>query len=471
MQQNKRIAQNTAVSVFARTLGLVLAFFSLGIVTRYLGPDKAGSYFTVLAYVGIFSVFADLGLYQILLRNISRPDADESGIFSSFFSLRVVSLLAILGIIAPLVVIFLPYEAVVKIGVVLGSFIFICLSLITLFVAVFQKHLRMHIVAAGEFFARIIQFVLVFLLLRAGYGVLAALGAMLAASVVHLVVVAVYARQHIPYRFTFNLASWKGILRVSYPVALSTVFSFIYFKIDTLMISYLKPAYDVGIYGLAYKILEMLVAYPAIYVGLLIPVLTSAALRERKIFFKIMRQAFTVLSFAALPMLVGGWMLAPKIISIFGDGYGDSIGVLMLLLGATFSIFFGTLYSNALIIVNKQMTLAHIYFWGMVFNIGSNIYAIPRWSYTGAAWTTLLTEIGVTLAMVILLRRYGWLRSEVWYVPFRVIAATLLMALVLLLFSSYTVFVLVPLGCLSYFAFLVLFRAISIPEIKKLMPM
>jgi len=281
MPNDRRIVGNAVLSVAARTAGIMLAFFSLGMATRYLGTEKAGEYFTVIAYVGIFSVFADLGLYQTLLRDISRPGAREGEIFSAFFSLRAVSLLAVLGLCAPLVSLFLPYSSTVRLGILFGSGIFICLSLSSLFIAVCQKRLQMQVVAAAELISRLVQAALIYAFLRAGFGVLAALGATFAASVVQLFILAIRARPRINYSFSFNAAPWKNILGASYPIALSTIFSFIYFKVDSLMLSLLKPASHVGIYGLAYKILEIIIAYPAMYVGLLVPVFARSFSENR----------------------------------------------------------------------------------------------------------------------------------------------------------------------------------------------
>lgn len=472
-----KVAANTLVSAVARTLGLVLAFFSLGIATRYLGLGGAGEYFTVLAYAGIFNVFADLGLYQTLLRDIAHADSNKKGgitesssaateasVFSDFLSLRAFSLILVLGIIAPLIATFLPYSRAVKFGIIIGSLIFICQSLTTLFIAIFQKYLRMQIVAMSELLARGVQAALVFILLTHGHGLVAALFAVLAGSVAQLAVLALFARSHISYRFSVNFGAWKSIIRASYPIALSAIFSFIYFKIDTLMISLFKTSYDVGVYGLAYKLLEILVAYPSIYVGLLVPALALAAISDRNGFHKIMQQAFDVLVFVAIPLFFGGAALSYKIIALFGPGYSDAAPTLVILLGAVVAIFFGTLYSNALIAAHKQSVLAKVYFWGMVLNIAANLYAIPRWSYFGAATTTLLTEAGVTIAMIAALKKEGLLSAKLSRLP-AIFAAGLIMYIVLNLAGRSSLLVLLPAGVAVYGVCAFAFKAISRSEL------
>lgn len=423
------VVANTLLSVATRTLGLVLAFFSLGLVSRSLGPAGAGEYFTALAFAGIFNVFANLGLYQALLRDLGEPGANEGAVLSAFFSLRVISLVAVLGVASPLASFLFPYAAAVRWDILIASWGYVALSGSALFVAVFQKRLRMQHVALAELVSRVVQVGLTLVFLAHGYGVSGALAAMFCSGAVNLALLAAGARTHIPYRFMVDVPAWRRIVGATYPIALSTIFSFIYFKVDSLMLSVLKTPYDVGVYGLAYKLLEILVAYPPMYVGLLVPLLAHSMERDRAAFTRTVQQATDTITLLAFPMLAGGIVLAGGIIPVFGSGYDASVGTLRILLGATFAIFFGTIYANLLIVVRRQATLARIYFWAMLGNIAANYVVIPRWSYTGAAWTTLLTEGAVTCAMVIVLKRSGWLATDFRIMPRAALAAAGMTAL------------------------------------------
>ena len=73
----RKIAFNTIVSIAARILGTIIALVNIGFITRYLGKDVFGEYVTILAFVSVFSIIADFGLYSLLVRDISRPGADE----------------------------------------------------------------------------------------------------------------------------------------------------------------------------------------------------------------------------------------------------------------------------------------------------------------------------------------------------------------------------------------------------------
>jgi hypothetical protein len=68
----RRVAVNTAAQVAGRVIILGLAAVSIAIVTRYLGPTLYGRYALALAYIGLFGVLADVGLFTIVVREISK---------------------------------------------------------------------------------------------------------------------------------------------------------------------------------------------------------------------------------------------------------------------------------------------------------------------------------------------------------------------------------------------------------------
>jgi O-antigen/teichoic acid export membrane protein len=84
-----------------------------------------------------------------------------------------------------------------------------------------------------------------------------------------------------------------------------------------------------------------------------------------------------------------------------------------------------------------------------VLNIGLNCWFIPRWSYLGAAMTTVICETLLLLAYATLLRRVSGgselLRSNGW--P---LVAALPMAAVVLLTADQPVFVSAAAGAVTY---------------------
>jgi O-antigen/teichoic acid export membrane protein len=460
----KKIAYNTIISAVSRVSGTAIALFTLGLVTRYLGQDGFGNYSIVMAFLYIFSVLADLGLYSITLREISKEGAAESEIVSQAFSFRFFSGLFIFAL-APAVAWFFPYSIETKIGIALAAFGFWFLSNTQVLVTVFQKYLKMERVAIGELAGRIIQIGLVGFFVFKDMGFFNIILATSFGSLANFLLVYIFVQKYTAVKIRWDLSYWRRIMKKSFPLAISAIFVMIYFKMDTLMLSLMKPAGDVGIYGVAYKILESLIFFPALFVGLLMPLLSKYALANQAEFKKVAQRGLNILLIFAVPMALGGLVLSGPIIALIaGSGFGASAGVLNILIFATAVIFLGSLFSNMIIALEKQKALAKIYAIGAAVNFGINLILIPKFSYLGAAGSTLFTEALVTFLMLVVIKKTAD------YIPkFTILAKIFLsaaiMSAVLYFARELNIFVLLVLSFLAYFPLLLIFRAISPNEL------
>ena len=73
------VASNTAVQVAGKAVTLAIGLASIAIITRYLGPEDYGKYTLALTYMQLFAVLADVGLFTIVVREISRDPSRPSG--------------------------------------------------------------------------------------------------------------------------------------------------------------------------------------------------------------------------------------------------------------------------------------------------------------------------------------------------------------------------------------------------------
>ena len=400
---SKKIALNTIISGGTRVIELALAFIIIKILTCYLGTEGFGEYSIILAFIFIFNVLADLGLYSIVVREISKPGADERKIASNAFTIRFLIGFFIF-ISAFLVACLFPYNIIVKQGILIGAFGFWFLSMGQVLMGVFQKYLRMDKVAIAELASRIIQVILILWFVKLGFGLLFIISALAISSFVYFILVFIFVQKYVRIRFQFDFVFWKKILRQAWPLAISAIFCMIYFKLDTIFLSVMKSEADVGIYGLSYKILESIVFFPAMFVGLVMPLLSKYAFSDLEKFKRVFQRALDFLIISAIPLAIGTLFLSPKIIFLLSSSeFEESALVLNILIFACAMIFFGALFSNVIIARNLQKTLAKIYLAGAVANIIANFIFIPRYSYYGAAATTLFTEMMVTILMLIVI--------------------------------------------------------------------
>ncbi len=464
----QKIAYNAFFSAGARVIETVLAFVIMMLVVGYLGEGGFGDYIIVITFVYIFSVFADLGLYSIVVREISRDGADEKKIISNAFTLRLTAGIFIFSF-AYFTSLFFPYSSSVQFGIAVAAFGFWMLSNTQVLMGLFQKHLAMDKIAIAEIAGRVVQLFLVWLFVIYDFGFLYIILAIFFSALVNFIFVTRFASKYVKIKLEFDFQFWKKLLIQSYPLAISAILVLIYFKLDTIFLSVMKTSEAVGIYGLSYKILENLIFFPAMIVGLTMPIMSKYIFTNRDKFKSVVQRTLNFLIIAFVPIAFGVVMTSDKIIKLFSDdGFRDSPMVLNILIIALGFIFLGALFSNVLIAANRQKRLAQIYFVGMIFNVITNIIFIPKYSYFGAAATTVATELLVTALMI------GVIYKTVKFIPsfkvlFKALLASFLMALTLFYFSHLNIFFLAFIGAAVYVPVIYFIGGVSKEEIRKLM--
>jgi O-antigen/teichoic acid export membrane protein len=464
----QKIAYNALFSAGARVVEVALALVIIGLTTRYLGDGGFGDYIIVITFVYIFSVIADLGLYSIVVREISREGADEEKIVNNAWTLRLIAGFFILGS-AFFVSLIFPYSESVKLGIGIAAIGFWILSNIQVLMGLFQKHLAMDKVAIAEILGRVIQLLFVWICVKFDLGFLYIIFSIFLGAIFNFALILFFTSRYIKIRLRFDFKFWKKLLKQAYPLAISAILVLIYFKLDTIFLSVMKPREDVGVYGLSYKILENLIFFPAMIVGLTMPIMSRLIFTDKAKFRSVAQRTLNFLIIAVVPMTVGVVFISDKIIKLLGggEGFNDSPLVLNILMAALGFIFLGALFSNIIIAANKQKQLAQIYFVGMAFNIITNFIFIPRYSYFGAAATTVATELLVTILMIwVVYRSVKFIPS--FAVLFKALLASSLMALALYHFNYLNILYLLILGAAVYLPIIYFIGGISKEEIRKL---
>jgi O-antigen/teichoic acid export membrane protein len=335
-------------------------------------------------------------------------------------------------------------------------------------IGLFQKRLAMDKVAIGEFTGKIIQLAVVVVAVKENFGFLFIISSLFFSMLGSFLVVYLWSKKYASFSLRFDFVVWKRFLKESYPVGISAVITFAYFKFDTILLSVLKTNADVGIYNAAYKVLENISFFPAMFVGLIMPIMSRYIFHDPGKFKKIADSTFKVFLILTVPLVIGAIFLAKNIISLIGGaGYGESVYVLQVLSFAMAFIFFGNFFTNVIIAGSQQKKLIVILLFCALLNIGTNLVLIPRMTYNGAALTSSLTEFMVALLSALAC----WKLLK--YVPsfeklFSVFAAGAVMGVILYLSANFNFLLRAVLAVGVYFFLLWALRAVSTEEITSL---
>jgi O-antigen/teichoic acid export membrane protein len=433
MSVSKKLAMNSVVQIGGKILSMVIGLVTIKILTVQLGVSGFGGYTTILNFLLIFGILADLGLYIVLTQEIATDDKEKNNHdVSNIFTLRAVSAISSIVIIGSLIGLLTNYDPEIKRLIALGGFGMVFMSMAQVFVGVFQTHLRTDYIVVGEVISR--------LTLMLGVITLSTLGYFSLANVIYIFVFSNFlqfaytwfgVKKYYQVKPDFDLGYWKYLLGQSLPLFIVIAFNLVYYKIDTLMLSLLQSQEAVGYYGVSYKILEILAVFPGMLVGLLLPIFTKNH-KDPEAFRKLTGKSMLFIMSLAIPVFVGGLLMADEgILIVSDDSFNASIFPLRILFGGIFCIFISNLLSHILIGAKLQKKIMFISISGAAINVILNAIMIPLYSFTGAAITTTITETLVMMMYIIQVKRHiGYIPRPSTFI-WKVIAATLAMGGVL----------------------------------------
>jgi len=256
---------------------------------------------------------------------------------------------------------------------------------------------------------------------RAGMGIDAVFAALLVSALLQLCLMVWFSK------FTFGVFGdsvavifkkadkkiMKDLCIAALPLGLSGIMAVIYFRFDMMMLSWMAPARDVGVYGVCYTVVELGTVLPALFLGSMLPFFTKH-IGEKDKLKSHYRKSYKFMTLSAVPILFGGCLLAPRIIDFMaGKDFIASVPniafflnktsinsvslTFMILLMVLALMFWGQLNGFLMVAAGSQKILLYAYFFMVPANIFLNVILIPRYSYMGAATATLICEVGAFL--------------------------------------------------------------------------
>lgn len=479
----KKVAYNTLIQIVGKILTTATSLVLIASLTRYLGVYGYGQYTTIFSYVSFAAVFADLGFFWIMVRELSKPDQkDHEKIFNNIMTLR-----SILGLIVFVVGFFISflipaYDTVIRYGIGIISIGWFIITVNSTYVGLFQSKHKMDRATLAEVIGRLIILGFVLFFIKTGYGLLAIVSAYTIGNAVNLIVNMIFGSKYVNFHLEFDTSIWKQMFLEAWPMGIVLVLHIIYLRVDSVMLSIMKTPEDVGIYGAPYKILEILILVPGIFMGNVFPIITRYFHEKSDKIYDAIQKSFDFLSILAIPIVVGVFMLATPIISLVaGEQFltsstiGDFMGhfansalTLQVLIFATGIIFFSNIFSSTAVAIHKQKKLVWPNVIFALANVVLNLILIPKLSYIGASIATVITEFLVLLIIWQVVYKYLPKLKINFKVFTKAFLATIVMGIVIYIMGNINMFIIIPVAVIVYFATLYLFGGYDKNTIKML---
>jgi O-antigen/teichoic acid export membrane protein len=203
---------------------------------------------------------------------------------------------------------------------------------------------------------------------------------------------------------TFALADGWRILRRTGYLGLARIFRTIVITFDVVMLGFLATDRDVGLYSAAYRFTFLLMAIASSIAAAYLPSYARIASGATASLRRLVETSLAIAVTIGAPLVAGSIVTArPLLALLFGPDYVGATTAFRLLMLSVGVVFLHWCLSNLLIVAHRTRLQATIHGVAAAVNIGLNFVLIPRFGIAGAAAATLVAEITIAIAGIVVL--------------------------------------------------------------------
>lgn len=467
MSQIKAIAKNTVIQFGGKLCSTILGLIAIMMLTDYLGVEQFGWYTTTISFLQFIGIMIDFGMTPVTSQMLGEGRIPEKKLIANIITFRAITAALFLGF-APLVALFFPYPIEVKIAIAFSTISFFAQAMNQVYLGIFQAKLSMMYQAIGECVSRLFLVIGLAGFIWLGLSFLPIMGVIAGAGVLYAVIQCHYAHTSVPLRFAIDFDIWKAIIKKSWPITLSIVFNVLYLRGDVVILSLYVSQVDIGLYGAAYRVIDILTQTAMMIMGLMLPILTTAYHTKKSSFATLYKHSVTLMCLVGAPLIVGSAVLASPIITfVASNDFIRASSILMILSIAVIGTYIGAIYGHVAVALNKQKQTIWIYVLGACITLLGYIIFIPRYGIYGAAWLTVLSELLVGLLLFIQLRSYIGVGLP-WKKIGAICGASVLMGIVVYYLQGLPLLLTITIGAIIYSAIMLLSKTISPSTLRHL---
>ncbi|MBI2315281.1 flippase [Candidatus Daviesbacteria bacterium] len=402
----RSILKQSSYVLFAQVLNRIISFFYIIYLARILEVSDFGLYTVALAYFAIISGIADFGFNRFLMREVARDKSVISQLLFNIVMLRL-TLTSVFFAVFSLILYFLDPDKVRVSLILLATIAILPQAVAFTFDAVFAALQKLQFSAIALFASSLTTALTGFVLVRGGFGPTGAITALIVGQIIYAVflILLFFNKQKLVWS-VINFNAIKQAVAGSLPYGLLGVLGLLYFRIDTVMLAYLKGSFETGIYGAAYKFLEAVIFIPSVLSMALFPVLARVHETSPQSLKKIYFKSLKIMLLISLLILFGYLFILPVIISSVLPKYLPSVTAIRILSLSIPFMFIHVPAVTVLLSTEKFLKQVLILSAGMVvFNIGANLAFIPKFGFIGASVVTVASEVLSFIIFFILVKK------------------------------------------------------------------
>lgn len=403
-------------NIISQAIGLLTLIY----VSRRTTAGQLGAYSLCAALNNYFGLAVNFGVTMLAIRDRVRTPERQREIFGEALVLQLVISIATLAVVVALVPVLAPGPLVQKLlPIVALRLVIDAVS----FDWALQAQQRFKLLAAVRIAGQVVYAVGIFALVTRGE---AAIVTYVWSNLIGFAVIAVGTHLCVG-RGAWSLLAARprallGRWRRSLPVGGLLVAGYVYSTLDYVMLGYLAPRNEVGLYAVAYRFPEAVIFLSTVWANTLYPHAAELAVTDPRRLARQVGGAGLVSLAVGLPMIVMSAAVGPDLLgTFFGAPYHAAGTGFALLMVCAVALLLATNFANVLIAAGHERTILVSNSLGVVVNAVIDLVLIPPLGLVGAA-------IGTTVAALGLIALNGWFfvrRVGPPSVPWRPVAAIL----------------------------------------------
>ena len=461
----RRAAGNFLSLSAAQIMSQAILFLIIIYLARILGAAGFGKIAFAQAVVLYFSLLANLGLSTLGTREVARNRGEMDSYVGNILSLRLVLALLSFFLLFIFVGLIKKPTEVKYLIILFGLSLFPSASLLDW---LFRGIEKMGSIGISRILDKLFYAGLIFFLVKDAKHIWVVpclwLGGSLLASGF---LVYVFTRQFGRPRLRFNLPFWKELARRALPMGAAFIMIQIYYNLDTVMLGFMRNDEVVGWYTAAYTVVLFVWAFIPIFINVIFPLMSKYHQQSKEKLRLVISSATKLMSTIALPLGMGGTILAKPIMSfLYGEKYINGVIAFQILIWAVVIISIRCTYEQSFLACNREKRYLLGVIVGASVNIVLNLILIPYFGLKGAAIATVISEFIFSLYMLAyfqILRRVRILK----YLLKPFLAASL-MGFLLYYLRNLNLFLSILVGITAYLVAILLLKGVTWKEVTQL---
>ena len=395
---------NAAWLLGSETISRLFGFVTLLLVGRSLGTELLGAYIVAFAAILIGSALADLGISQLVVREIARSPWPHKRLrlVNAAFTLRLALSIPIAigaGILAAKLAPSLPAGPTIVLvaGAIMAD------SMGNLFAYALRGLDSFKPAARATVASRFGATLLGMTALMGGLGLTYVLCAYVIAGTIRASWLFVESRRRFGLiRITWAPGEWRAQLPAAMAFSGISIVAIVYLRADVIILSALQDEAAVTAYGVGYRLLDNLQLVPATFMAAAFPAMVRKARapsepsRNRRDF---MRGTLLLGGTGTLLAILGFFWGGPAAAALFGNSGAGAAEVMRILVWYLPFLFVRSFAGYVLYARGRERDVLVVLAIGTLVNLVSNLLFVPVWAEHGAAFALLIFEalIGVWL--------------------------------------------------------------------------